>query len=121
MRLVYRAGTAPLHPLADVIRLAHLSRVGATVSQRLALDLGIGAAEAEGRIRIGLCALNKDCFVVTLPLDFDDGAVDADIYGVLDDDGGWYVKLYMEGGRVIVTSWHCPKDELVRADGKSVR
>jgi hypothetical protein len=121
MRLVYQAGTQCRHALCDVARVAKLASIGGTVSQRCANELGKSAAQAEAYIRSGIAVLTADEFVATQTQNYASGAVEADIYGVTNDDGEWFVKFYVENGRVTVTSWHGPTDELVRADGKCLK
>jgi hypothetical protein len=52
----------------------------------------------------------------TLPDDFE-GHVLADIYGVRNEAGDWYLKFYALNGQFFVSSCHPPSGPLRRVDG----
>ena len=44
-----------------------------------------------------------------------------DVYGLPDFKGGdWYVKLHIENGRLIVVSFHPPKDDILDEEGGKI-
>lgn len=46
----------------------------------------------------------------------------ADVYGIKNDEGPWYVKFFIANGtNLIITSCHEPERELVCVDGTCVR
>ncbi|MBI4704420.1 MAG: hypothetical protein HY744_25230 [Deltaproteobacteria bacterium] len=47
-------------------------------------------------------------------------AVHADIYGVENDKGAWFVKFFIEGNALIITSCHRPEWPLRCVSGKVV-
>lgn len=82
--------------------------------------LGVSQPEAERFVRQKLSSLTKKNFVGTDSLSFDDGTILADVYGINDEHGGWYIKFYVEHGRVQVVSCHEPEWPLTCADGTRV-
>ena len=47
----------------------------------------------------------------------DDQSPPADIYGVKDRHGWWWIKLFLQHGRVTVISCHAPKFTMRLVDG----
>lgn len=66
-------------------------------------------------------ALTESCFVETKTLAYSSGPVDADVYGVENAEGSWYVKLYIVKSQLIVVSCHSPDYDLRLANGLIVR
>jgi hypothetical protein len=111
----------PKHDLALVAKLSRLAAIGRQRATReVANRLGVGEPEAEAYIRARLAALVPASYVGTFAMEWDARVV-ADVYGVVDEHGGWYVKLYVEHGRVLVASFHEPEHDLVCEDGTRVR
>ena len=54
-------------------------------------------------------------------LQFYNPSVWADVYGVSDEHGRWFIKFYMENGRVQVTSCHGPERALTCIDGTTIK
>jgi hypothetical protein len=118
-----RPPAAPYHAL-EVVRAATRVYVGggrarAKVMERFeALRKPLSAPEAERFVREMARALTVEAFVETKELQCAEALpVLADIYGVRDRHGDWYVKLYMRGRDVVVISCHEPEGTLVRNDG----
>jgi hypothetical protein len=84
--------------------------------------LGLSEPQAERYIRVGLMALATDNYVETVEITWPNGGVViADVYGFTDVHGGWYVKFYLEHGRVQVASFHGPEHDLKCCDGSIVK
>jgi hypothetical protein len=86
----------------------------------VALRLGVSAPAAEALARCKLAALRPGSFV-RADIQRHDPPIWADIYGLYDGDGGWFIKLAVRHGRVLVTSCHGPEPDLVCVDGTVVR
>jgi hypothetical protein len=101
-----------------VLRLALIGKKRAirTVQERL----GVGEPEAERFIRTKLAGLREGNYVESLEMEWDPAVV-VDVYGIADAHGGWYVKFYVERGRVQVVSFHEPEHNLRCADGTIVK
>lgn len=89
-------------------------------SRCVANRLGIGEPEAEAFIRKKLRELDQGDYYVTVEMDWDP-AVTADVYGINDENGGWYIKFYVEHGRVQVCSFHEPEHDFNCANGVTVK
>lgn len=85
--------------------------------------VGVGEPEAEKFIRDKLASLQPGNYECTVEMDeWDDGdVVIADVYGISDEHGGWYIKFYVEHGRVQLVSCHEPEYEMTCADGTKVK
>lgn len=111
----------PKHDLAHVRKLAKYAAVGRQRARReVANRLGVGEPEAEAYIRARLGTLASGSYVGTYAMEWDPRVV-ADVYGLVDEHGGWYVKFYLEHGRVVVASFHEPEHDVVCKDGTKVR
>ena len=82
--------------------------------------LEVGEPEAETFIRKGLAALCPGNYHCTVEMDWEP-RVTADVYGFTDEHGGWYVKFYVEHGRVQVCSFHEPEHDVRCVDGSVVK
>jgi hypothetical protein len=82
--------------------------------------LGISEPDAERYICTALGGLKETNYVETVEMDWDSTVV-ADVYGIADVHGGWYVKLYVEHGRIQVASFHEPEHDLKCSDGTIIR
>jgi hypothetical protein len=68
-----------------------------------------------------LTSLRKENHVETVQMEFESGdCIVADVYGREDENGGWYIKLHVEHGRVQVMSCHAPKHDLMCCDGTRI-
>lgn len=111
------------YPLAKVLPLVGNARVGRgrardTVTKRLG---GLSDTDAENFVRRMVQGLTEAAFVRTDVLDFYEGPIRADLYGVRDAHGDWYVKLYIEDATLLVLlSCHEPEGTLRRADGMRI-
>ena len=113
--------TGPKYDLASVAKLFRLASIGRQrATRQVANRLGLGEPEAEAYIRARLVALEPGGYVGTFAMEWDARVV-ADVYGVVDEHGGWYVKFYVEHGRVVVASFHEPEHDLACKDGTRVR
>lgn len=77
--------------------------------------------EAEQFVREKLQGLRPEDYVETVEMDYDSGPMVADVYGVTDEHGGWYVKFHIEHGQVQVISCHEPEHELACKGGQRVK
>lgn len=113
----------PLYFLQDVQPVARLAMIGKTVSGLVVDRLGVSEPEAERFIRNKIARLKPSAYVESVRMLCDDGSIDADVYGVRDSHGEWYVKFNVEHGRIIVWSCHEPKHQMKceeECDGTSV-
>ena len=117
-----RTVPGPRYPLTrDVLPVIRLAVIGKKRAVREVQDrLGVSEPEAEKYIRTALGALKETNYVETVEMDWDSTVV-ADVYGLVDVHGGWYVKLYVEHGRVQVASFHEPEHAMNCADGTIIR
>lgn len=119
--ICYVARKVPTYPLAEVQQLArfalvHRKRGILPVADRL----GLSERAAEARVLEKLLALKPNNFVDTKDLDFDP-PIAADIYGLCDDDGNWYIKIFIQNGRVTIVSCHGPMWALTCIDGTVIK
>jgi hypothetical protein len=113
-------GTAT-YDLAEVQRVARLAIVHRARASRIIVErLGVSEPEAERRAREKLGALKAKSFVRTDIQEYDP-PIAADIYGVCDEDGNWFIKFYMEHGRVTIVSCHGPARDLTCVDGTVIK
>lgn len=110
----------PHYSLADVNRLGKLARIGGNVARRTANELAESLLFTETYIRKLLSGLKSSEFVEPVVLDYDERDVQADVYGVRNDDGDWYVKFHIQHGQIVVTSCHEPERPLTRVDGLTI-
>jgi hypothetical protein len=119
---IKRTVPGPRYPLANevlpVVRLASLGKKRAV--REVEARLGVSEPEAEHYIRTTLGGLKETDYVETVEMEWDSTVV-ADVYGIADVHGGWYVKLYVEHGRIQVASFHEPEHDLTCTDGKIIR
>lgn len=110
--------TTPLEEVLPLVRLALITKSRAT--KMVQARLGLGEPAAEHYIRQGLRALKPENYVETVEMDWDP-VVLADVYGLTDVHGGWYIKFYVQHGRVQVCSFHGPEYDLRCCDGSIVK
>ena len=111
-----------LKDIRGVFRLASMGKKRAV--HPVMARVGVGEPEAEKFIREKLASLQPGNYESTVAMDeWDDGddTVIADVYGVSDEHGGWYIKFYVEHGRVQLVSCHEPDYEMTCADGTKVK
>lgn len=108
-----------LEAIRSVFRLAQLGKKRAVheVMQRL----NVGEPHAEQFIRGKLASLEAGHYECTVSMDFDEDDVIADVYGQSDEHGGWYIKFYVEHGRVQLVSCHEPEHDMTCANGTVVK
>jgi len=111
----------PTYDLGEVQRVARLAEVHWYRAARLVGDrLGVSDPVAEALARRKIVALRPGSFVRP-DLQRHERPVWADIYGLCDEDGGWFIKLLVVHGRVRITSCHAPEHDLVCVDGTIVQ
>ena len=111
----------PTYDLGEVQRVARLAIVHWYRAARLVgMRLGVSDPVAEALVRRKLLALRSGSFVRP-DLQRHEPPVWADIYGLDDEDGGWFIKLAVIHGRVRITSCHGPERDLVCVDGAVIR
>jgi hypothetical protein len=102
-----------------VVRFAQVSKKRAI--REVENRLGISERDAETFAREKVSGLVGGNYVESVEMQYDSGPVTADVYGVTDQHGGWYVKFYVEHGRIQVVSCHAPEMDLRCKDGTIVR
>lgn len=111
----------PRYDLANVLPIVRLAQIGKKRATREVENrLGFSEREAEVFVRETLASIRKENYVESIEMQYDSGAIIADVYGVNDEHGGWYVKFYVEHGRVQVVSCHAPENDMRCADGTKV-
>lgn len=109
-----------LNTIRGVFRLAVLGKTRAV--NHVMARVGVGEPEAEQFIQEKLKSLQPTNYESTVEMEWDDGEkVIADVYGVSDEHGGWYIKFYVEHGRVQLVSCHEPEYEMTCVDGCKVK
>ena len=103
--------------MRTVLSLAASAQIGGKTSRRTAGDLKRAQSTAESFIRALVGTLKGTDFSHTTQMPY----ADADVYGVTNKDGSWFVKLYIENGTLTVTSCHFPERELTLENGKKVK
>jgi hypothetical protein len=103
---------------ASTIRVRRGKASLAVRDRAYALRKPMTDSEAEEYVRDMVRGLTPDAFVETLEMTWlERQPVRADIYGVRDAMGDWYLKLYLWDVGVVVASCHPPLFPLTRADG----
>ncbi len=115
----------PKYDLNDIRGVFRLAVLGKKRAVHLVMArVGVGEPEAEKFIREKLASLQPANYESTVEMDEwddDDDKVIADVYGVSDEHGGWYIKFYVEHGRIQLVSCHEPEYEMTCSDGSTVR
>jgi Motility quorum-sensing regulator, toxin of MqsA len=102
-------GTKPSYQLAEVRRLAKLAFVGKVrATEEIQKRTSKTSAEAEAYVKTSLLQIAEADFVETKKLDYSPPR-DCDVYRYRDSFGEWYVKFFLQNGRVIVVSFHEPE------------
>jgi hypothetical protein len=105
-------GTKPSYQLVEVRRLAKLAFVGKQrATEEVQKRTSKTAPEAEAYVKASLVRLTEEDFVETRTLDYSPPQ-NCDVYRYRDDFGEWYVKFFMQNGRVVVVSFHEPKHRM---------
>lgn len=113
--------SGPKYDLEEVRRVANLASITKfKATRRVVNRLGVGEPEAEAFIRKKLRELEQGDYFETVEMDWDP-AVTADVYGKVDEHGGWYIKFFVEHGRVQVCSFHEPEHDFTCANGVVVK
>src|SRR5262245_14633801 len=107
----------PRYALAAVSKTLRLALFTKTRATRLVAErLGVGEPEAETFIRKKLRNLVEVDYVESVELPFDKKVI-ADVYGVVDEHGAWYIKFYEDNGRFLVCSCHEPEYDMTCQSG----
>ena len=114
----------PVYPLGTLVfSIAIVGRKRA--SREVVERLGVGEPRAEAYIRENLSLLDAGNYECTREMEWECGdgtkKVTADVYGLRNEDGDWYVKFYVEHGRVIVASFHEPEFNMRCASGLELK
>jgi hypothetical protein len=88
--------------------------------EEVSARLGLSAREAAAFVRAKIAALTPDAFVRSEIQHYAEGDFQADIYGVKDKHGGWFIKFYEDSGVLVVPSCHEPREELRCVNGKRI-
>jgi hypothetical protein len=112
----------PYYALADVQRDTKTARIGRRVVIRTSNDYPVDDPAVDLFIRSVIRSLKPDDFVESKDQQYpNEPPIPADVYGVVNGEGAWYVKFSMEDGRVTVLSCHSPDHNIVRANGTTIR
>jgi hypothetical protein len=112
----------PKYDIGVVLQLAPLAAPGGARAVGAVQDrLGLSRPQAEAFVLAKLSQLHDGCYVETVEMQYSSGPVTADVYGVRDRHGGWYIKLHIEHGRVAVISCHEPEHPMFCKNGTKVR
>jgi hypothetical protein len=111
----------PTYALDEVRRVIKLARIGDRVLLRTQADCGEDSlSRVAALIRRLVASLSPDDFAYAEEQEYEI-PIWADIYAVDSRQGVWFIKFYMEHGRVTVTSCHAPKEDIKRVDGKIIK
>lgn len=113
-----RHSLTPTYSLEEVRRVWKLAVIGRTVVRRAEQHYPGSDPEVEAFIGRTIRSLKQDDFVHSKEQEY---GIMADVYAVENDDGSWYIKFYIEHGRVTVVSCHAPEHDLPRANGTIVK
>ena len=111
----------PRYPLDEhrhLFRLALVTKNRATLKICDRLGVGEPAAVAFALRALTTLIPGRYCHTKELPWD---PVVVADVYGLSDQHGDWYLKFYMDAGRFVVCSCHEPEFLMTCQDGTVVR
>lgn len=114
---------SPLYPrklvqAASIIRVAHGKAREAVRERLLPLRGSLSDVQASQYVRAMVRGLRPGEFVETREQVWAElRPVRADIYGVRNAAGDWYLKFYLLNGEVAVVSCHPPQWPLQRVDG----
>ncbi|NOU34576.1 MAG: hypothetical protein HOO96_42335 [Polyangiaceae bacterium] len=100
----------------DVVRLAKFAIVGVSRASKLISErTGKTTPQAEAFARASLAKLRDEDFVERLVLQAipPQKPQNADVYRFRDRAGDWYVKFFVENGRIIIVSFHEPEHQLI--------
>ena len=113
----------PHYALELVRERIRLAVIGDKVLKRTWGDCGEEDISSVARfIREMILALTPDNFAYSEPQVYRDSTKDADIYAVEDYGSvNWYIKFYVEHGRVTVTSCHALERDIRCANGKVIK
>lgn len=119
--ICYVAEREPTYSLVEVQRLAryaavHRKRAIVPIGERLGLSERAAEALALEKLR----ALKPNNFVDTVNLEFHP-PIPADVYGLCDEDGSWYIKIFIQNGQVTIVSCHGPMWALTCIDGTVIK
>lgn len=108
-----RRRNAKRYQTSEVVRVGRLAVITAKARTEVVQVTGLTDPEAEAFVRRKLTSLTED--------DYHDNVSDqgspADIYGIRDKHGCWWIKLVLENGRVIVISCHPPEFDMLLVSG----
>ncbi|MBK8995684.1 MAG: hypothetical protein IPM35_08050 [Myxococcales bacterium] len=111
----------PAHDPAEVCRLAPLAMIHPDATRAVSSILDLTEAQADAKILRLLRQVADGSYVETIVREFESGdPIHADVYGIQDGDQGWYLKIYIEHGQVVVRSCHLPLRPLACRDGRVV-
>ena len=111
----------PAHDLEEVRRLAGLGSPHARPFKDNALDmvadaLDVDLVAAEAHILKLVGRLTPGCYVETLTAK----APPADVYGLAEVGHGWYIKVAIDRGKLLVISCHAPSRPLHTRSGETI-
>lgn len=110
----------PRFPLTEVKQVLRLAKIGERVVARTMQDYPLDPPKVEKFILDTIRALTEEDFSEVRPQQYETCTVDADVYGVRNKEGTWYVKFRMLHGQVIVLSCHRPEQPIRLASGRTI-
>jgi hypothetical protein len=113
----------PEYSLAEAKSLIKLAIIGDRVLKRAALDCPHDELpKVDQFVRKLFLSLDENAFAHSKLQTYPDNkrSIMADVYAIK-KSGSWYIKFYIEHGRVTVLSCHCPEHDVKLANGKTVK
>ncbi len=110
----------PCHDLTDVVNQARDAIVDKKKAwDKVAQRLGVSDREAKAFVCEKIAGLTADDYFESVEMEWGQ-AVRADVYGVTDDHGGWYIKFTRQGGDTRVCSCHQPEYQMILPGGGKI-
>jgi hypothetical protein len=113
----------PEYSLAEAQSLIKLAIIGDRVLKRTALSCSYDELpKVDQFVRKLFLSLDSSAFAESKRQTYldSDRSIMADIYAI-NKGGPWYIKFYIEHGRVTIVSCHCPEHDVRLANGKTIK
>lgn len=112
----------PTYKLEEVQDLVSQALIGKTVVSRARETCGLESErEVKAYIRDCIKSLRSSNFAYSELQLYDDGSLWADIYGLENDEGSWFIKVSNEDNRLIIASCHALNKDIKCRDGKVIK
>lgn len=112
----------PTYVLSQVRQLLGDAIIGPGVVRRTRQECGLVLErEVKGYIRACVGSISLRDFAYSEKQEYKDRSIFADVYGLKNEDGQWFIKFYIEAGQLTICSCHGPDLDLDLADGRKIR